>query len=204
MHVARRDGTCLLSTAPSREPCFELWSADAHCTHLYIRCELTLLWLYIVWLLEVSDALPLTLCGLSSLNAIAYMVDLLWSFFICLTNSAMMSKVLHTAYVFKCHPADVWFSLDGVRSLTFTVHIKCVVTYHLHFPWTPCNYFLLFCFLSSMFLRSSTNTLIFSFFLPRFLLSFGIFKPTKLSVSYIQRAEEKIFDSYHSLLYGFL
>lgn len=65
-------------------------------------------------------------------------------------------------------------------------------------------YFLLFCFLSSMFLRSSTNTLIFSFFLPRFLLSFGIFKPTKLSVSYIQRAEEKIFDSYHSLLYGFL
>lgn len=141
LHVARLDGTCLLSTAPSREPCFELWSADAHRTHLYIRCELTLLWLYIVWLLKVSDALPLTLCGLSSLNAIAYMVDLLWSFFICLTNSAMMGKVLHTAYVFKCHPANVWFSLDGVRSLTFTVHIKCVVAYHLHFPWTPCNLF---------------------------------------------------------------
>lgn len=119
------------------------------------------------------------------------MVDLLWSFFICLTNSATMSKVLHTAYVFKCHPADVWLWLDGVRPLTFTVHIKCVVIYHLHFPGHLAIYFHLFCFLSSMFLRSSTNTLIFSFFLPCFLLSFGIFNPTRLSVSYIQRAEER-------------
>ena len=130
LHVARLDGMCLLSTAPSREPCFKLWSADAHCTHLYIHCELTILWLYIVWLLKVSDALPLTLCGLSSLKAIAYMVDLLWSFFICLTNSAIMGKVLQHMFLNAILPMS-GFHLMGLGHL----HLLYILN-----VWSPTIY----------------------------------------------------------------